>query len=150
MGERNEEGKMVLELADATGLVLANTLFKREKRRLITYRSGLNETMVDYMMVRLKDRKMLSNVKVIPGQLQHGLLLMDVIEKEMLKKMKVSTGRSVQTGKIAGKHFVTVHWRQVMRFVGQRQESVNMAKHGGGKRMSELQSTTRRDASKTC
>ena len=89
VGERNEEGKMVLELADATGLVLANTLFKREKRRLITYRSGLNETMVDYMMVRLKDRKMLSNVKVIPGQLQHGLLLMDVIEKEMLKKMKV-------------------------------------------------------------
>ena len=81
VGERNEEGKMMLELADATGLVLANTLFKREKRRLITYRSGLNETMVDYMMVRLKDRKMLSNVKVIPGQLQHGLLLMDVIEK---------------------------------------------------------------------
>ena len=39
-GARNEEGKLLLEFADSTGLTIANTLFKRERKRLMTYRSG--------------------------------------------------------------------------------------------------------------
>ena len=38
-------------------------------------------------MVREKDRKLIRNVKVIPGLLQHGLLVMDIISKEMGKKV---------------------------------------------------------------
>ena len=39
-GQSNLEGCRVLELCDAYGLMVGNTLFKREKEKLITYRSG--------------------------------------------------------------------------------------------------------------
>jgi hypothetical protein len=58
-----------------------NTLFKRAPARLITYRSGENMLMIDYVMVKSKDRKYVKNVKAIPGMLQHSLVVMDVVLK---------------------------------------------------------------------
>jgi hypothetical protein len=87
-GVRNEEGCRVLELGDAHSMVVGNTLFKRAPARLITYRSGENTSMIDYVMVKAKDRKYVKNVKAIPGMLQHSLLVMDVVSKEMGKKEK--------------------------------------------------------------
>jgi hypothetical protein len=87
-GVRNEEGCRVLELVDAHSMVMGNTLFKRAPARLITYRSGENMSMIDYVMVKAKDRKYVKNVKAIPGMLQHSLVVMDVVSKEMGKKEK--------------------------------------------------------------
>jgi hypothetical protein len=87
-GDRNMEGCRVLEFGEAHGLVVGNTWFKRLKDRLVTYRSGNEKTVIDYVLVREKDRKLIRNVKVIPGLLQHGLLVMDIISKEMGKKVK--------------------------------------------------------------
>jgi hypothetical protein len=87
-GVRNEEGCRVLELGDAHSMVVGNTLFKRAPARLITYRSGENMSMIDYVMVKAKDRKYVKNVKAIPGMLQHSLVVMDVVSKEMGKKEK--------------------------------------------------------------
>jgi hypothetical protein len=87
-GDRNVEGCRILEFSEAHGLVVGNTWFKRPKGRLVTYRSGNDKTVIDYVLVREKDRKLIRNVKVIPGMLQHGLLVMDVASKEMGKKMK--------------------------------------------------------------
>jgi hypothetical protein len=39
-------------------------------------------------LVREKDRKTIRNVKVIPGLLQHGLLVMEVMSKEMVRRRK--------------------------------------------------------------
>jgi hypothetical protein len=87
-GVRNEEGCRVLELRDAHSMVVGNTLFKRAPARLITYRSGENMSMIDYVVVKAKDRKYVKNVKAIPGMLQHSLVVMDVVSKEMGKKEK--------------------------------------------------------------
>ena len=82
-GVRNEEGRRILELADACGMVVGNTLFKRMPERLITYRSGEHISMIDYVLVKGKDRKYVKNVKTIPGMLQHSLVVIDVEAKEM-------------------------------------------------------------------
>jgi hypothetical protein len=73
---------------DAHSMVVGNTLFKRASARLMTYRSGENMSMIDYVMVKAKDRKYVKNVKAIPGMLQHSLVVMDVVSKEMGKKEK--------------------------------------------------------------
>ncbi|ESN90771.1 hypothetical protein HELRODRAFT_182599 [Helobdella robusta] len=65
-GIRNEEGRRVLELADAHSMVVGNTWFTREPARLITYRSGEHRSMIDYILVRAKHRKYVKNVKAIP------------------------------------------------------------------------------------
>ncbi|ESO06047.1 hypothetical protein HELRODRAFT_160169 [Helobdella robusta] len=67
-GIRNEEGRRVLELADAHSMVVGNTWFTREPARLITYRSGENRSMIDYILVRAKHRKYVKNVKAIPAK----------------------------------------------------------------------------------
>ena len=63
-GKRNVEGEMILEVADALNLVDANTWFKKE-RRLITYESGECRTVVDYILSRKSERKIVRNVKVV-------------------------------------------------------------------------------------
>ncbi|ESO11856.1 hypothetical protein HELRODRAFT_166931 [Helobdella robusta] len=72
-GIRNEEGRRVLELADAHSMVVGNTWFTREPARLITYRSGKHRSMIDYILARAKHRKYVKNVKAIPGMLQHSM-----------------------------------------------------------------------------
>jgi hypothetical protein len=89
-GVRNEEGCRVLELGDAHSVVVGNTLFKRAPARLITYRPVENMSMIDYVMVKAKDRKYVKNVKAIPGMLQHSLVVMDVVSKETEKKEKAN------------------------------------------------------------
>ena len=44
---------------------MCNTLFKKEDSKLITYQSGDNRSMIDYLMVRKTDSCLLKDVKVI-------------------------------------------------------------------------------------
>ena len=53
-GTRNAEGERILEFGDAVGMVVCNTFFKKEDSKLITYQSGDNISMIDYLMVRKK------------------------------------------------------------------------------------------------
>ncbi|ESO04090.1 hypothetical protein HELRODRAFT_173167 [Helobdella robusta] len=71
-GIRNEEGRRVLDLADAHNMVVGNTWFTREPARLITYWSGEHRSMIDYILVRAKHRKYVKNVKAIPVGVQQG------------------------------------------------------------------------------
>ena len=87
-GERNDEGRRLLELADAHGMVVGNTLFTRSLERSITYRSGEHKSMIDYVLVRARDRRYLKNVKVIPGMLQHGMVVADIVSRGWGKREK--------------------------------------------------------------
>ena len=49
-------------------MVMSNTLFKKEYPKLITYESGDNRSMIDYLMVRKTDRCLVKDVKVIPSE----------------------------------------------------------------------------------
>ena len=47
---------------------VCNTFFKKEDSKLITYQSGDNRSMIDYLMVRKTDRCLVKDVKVISSE----------------------------------------------------------------------------------
>ena len=51
-----QEGERILEFGDGVGMVVCTTFFKKEDSKLITYQSGDNRSMIDYLMVRKTDR----------------------------------------------------------------------------------------------
>ena len=85
IGERNEEGRLLLEFCDEKELCVANTWFRKKEQSKVTYRSGGNETEIDFIVIGKHNRKYIRDVKMISGELQHGLVVAD-IEKRRLKK----------------------------------------------------------------
>ena len=80
-GMRNAEGERILEFADATNMVVCNSVFKKRESQLITYESGGVRSTVDYILMRNRDRQCVRNVKTIPGEecvRQHRLLIADL------------------------------------------------------------------------
>ena len=87
-GERNSEGRMLLEFCDEKELCIANTWYKKPDKRKITFRSGKNESEIDFILVGKTNRKYLRDVKVIPGELQHGMVVTDFIKRDVKKIIK--------------------------------------------------------------
>ena len=85
-GVRNVEGRMLLEFCDEKDLCVANTWFK--KKRKVTYSAGGNETEIDFVLVGKDCRKYLKDVKVIPGELQHGLVVADIDKRKLTGHVK--------------------------------------------------------------
>ena len=56
----------------------------------MTYSSGENDTEIDFVLVGKKKRKYLRDVKVIRGELQHRLVVVDVEEQKLKKSVKKS------------------------------------------------------------
>ena len=56
---------MLLEFADAMKLVVLNTWFTKKEPKKVTYESGENKTVVDYMLVRKCDLAKVTNINVI-------------------------------------------------------------------------------------
>lgn len=48
-GRRNVEEERLLEMAEAAEITILNTWFKKRQSHLITYKSGQNETQIDYI-----------------------------------------------------------------------------------------------------
>ncbi|XP_046988751.1 uncharacterized protein LOC124594424 [Schistocerca americana] len=79
-GERNEEGKKIVEFEVAFDLVITNTYFQRKREKLITYRSGENKSQIDYILCIRKNSGEVRNTKVIYGEgiaTQHKLTVAD-------------------------------------------------------------------------
>ena len=71
----------ILEYALAFDLLLANTCFKKRDSHLITYKSGNAATQIDFILLPRAMHKLVTDVKVIPGEevaLQHQLLVCDM------------------------------------------------------------------------
>ena len=86
------EGERILEYALAFDLLLGNTCFKKRDSHLITYKSRNAAKQIDYILFARTMRKLVTDVKVIPGEevaLQHQLLVcnmrFDVSPKPKLK-----------------------------------------------------------------
>src|SRR2546425_5046147 len=67
-GVRNTEGEMLLEFADAMKLVVLNTWFTKNESKKVTYESGGNKTVVDYMLVRRCDLAKVTDINVIGSE----------------------------------------------------------------------------------
>ena len=62
-------------------MVVGKTFFKKDSEKLITFKSGGNPSMIDYVVVNKKFMKRVRDVKVIPGEecfSQHKLLVVDL------------------------------------------------------------------------
>ena len=84
---------MILEFADAWNFVVANTWFKKNEGRLITYEiPGKCRTGIDYFLIRKSDRKLIRDVKVIRQEERisgHKLIICVLDLKEGLNKHKM-------------------------------------------------------------
>lgn len=81
-GVRNEEGERILEFCDSLNLYICNTMFEKDKSKLITYSSGNGQSVIDYFIARNRDRRMVTNVKVISSEecvSQHRLLVCECV-----------------------------------------------------------------------
>ena len=91
-GTRNAEGERILEFGNAVGMVVCNTFFKKEDSKLITYQSGDNRSMIDYLMVRKTDRCLVKDVKVISSEEcvpQHRLVIGRLVLPMKPQKKKI-------------------------------------------------------------
>ena len=94
--EPDVEGERILEYALAFDLLLGNTCFKKRDSHLTTYRSGNAATQIDFILFRRTMRRLVTDVKVIPGEevaLQHQLLVCDMRINEPPKSKRKFTPR---------------------------------------------------------
>ncbi|KAL3353178.1 hypothetical protein AABB24_020929, partial [Solanum stoloniferum] len=90
-GERNGGGTSLLDFAKAFELVIANSCFPKKENHLVTFRSPVAKTQIDYFLLRRGDRGLFKDCKVIPSEnltTQHKLLVLDLkIKRDRRKKM---------------------------------------------------------------
>ena len=80
---------MILDTADALNLAVLNTWFKKKERILFKYENGECRTVVDYILSRKSETKMVRDVKVVKVKCitHHGQLIcvFDLEERVGLK-----------------------------------------------------------------
>ena len=91
-GKRNVEGRLLLDFCDQKELCVANLWYKKKDKRKATYNSGGNDTEMDFVLVGKEKTKYLRDVKVILGELQHRLVVVD--EEKKLKKSEKKSKRA--------------------------------------------------------
>ena len=67
---------------------MANPWFRKGKKRIVTYSAGGNESEIDFALVGKGNRKYLRDMKVIPGELQHRLVVVDLVKKKVKKVVR--------------------------------------------------------------
>ncbi|PHT48504.1 hypothetical protein CQW23_12712 [Capsicum baccatum] len=81
-GDINEEGTTLLEFARSSRLVVVNSVFPKKEDLLITFRSAIARTQIDFLLLRKGDRVLCKDCKVIPSEnlsTQHRILVMDLV-----------------------------------------------------------------------
>uniref|UniRef100_A0A0L8HA70 Endonuclease/exonuclease/phosphatase domain-containing protein n=1 Tax=Octopus bimaculoides TaxID=37653 RepID=A0A0L8HA70_OCTBM len=98
IGKRNLEGRMLLEFCDEKELYVVNMRFRKTEKRKVTFNAGGNETEIDFMLVGRENRKYLRDVKAIPGELQHRLVVADLDKRKVKKHVKREQLRGERCG----------------------------------------------------
>ncbi|XP_059288595.1 uncharacterized protein LOC132041937 [Lycium ferocissimum] len=95
-GDRNGGGVSLWISQKAFGLVVANSCFPKKEEHLVTFRSSVAATQIDFLLLRKDDKGLCKDCKVIPSEnltTQHKLLVMD-LEIRRKKKKKVVDDRA--------------------------------------------------------
>ena len=97
LGVENNEGVKILEFAVASNLSIVNTQFCKRRNHLITYRSGNHETQIDYIMIRKRARKVITDCKTLPYEsitAQHRVVVAKMrIEQKRTKRPQRRPGK---------------------------------------------------------
>ena len=78
--ERNNGGVSVLYCAVGYEMLVVNSIFKKKEDHLVTFKSGLTRTQIDYFLVRVDIRRLCKDYKMIPSEylgIQPWLLVLD-------------------------------------------------------------------------
>ncbi|XP_070015599.1 uncharacterized protein [Nicotiana sylvestris] len=92
VGERIGGGTSLLDIAKAFDLVIVNSSFPKQDEHLVTYKSLVAKTQIDYLFLRRCDRRLCEDCKVIPSETlatQHRILVMDIGIRIRRKKRSV-------------------------------------------------------------
>ena len=89
IGERNAEGRMLLEFCDEKELCVANTWFQKKLNRKVTFEAEVFATEIDFVLIGKEPRKYPKDIKTIPWELQHRLIVVDVNKKELKKAVEI-------------------------------------------------------------
>ena len=79
---------MLLIFCDAKYLCITNTRLRKAEKKKIAYGSVCNKSEIDFCIMGKVDQNIFLNVKVITGELQHNLVLVD-IDKKQTKENRV-------------------------------------------------------------
>ncbi|KAG5602889.1 hypothetical protein H5410_034259 [Solanum commersonii] len=99
--ERNGGETSLLDFAKAFELVIANSCFPKKENHMVTFRSSVAKTQIDYLLLRKGDRCLCKDCKVIPSEnltTQHKLLVMDLEIKRDRRKKVVSDRPRIKWG----------------------------------------------------
>nr|XP_016508532.1 PREDICTED: craniofacial development protein 2-like [Nicotiana tabacum] len=80
-GVRNGGGTSLLDFARAFELVIVNSIFPKKEKHLITFRSMVAKTQIDYLLLGRCDKGLCEDCKVIPSEnlaTKHRLLVIDI------------------------------------------------------------------------
>ena len=88
IGKRNAEGRRLLVFCNEKKLCMANTWFEKKEQRKITYSMSGNETEIDFVLVGKNNRKYVNDLKAIPWELQHWLVVTDINKRKLKKVVK--------------------------------------------------------------
>ncbi|XP_075087990.1 uncharacterized protein LOC142169945 [Nicotiana tabacum] len=80
-GDKNGGGTSLLDFARAYDLVIANSSFPNKREHLVTFRSSVAESQIDYLLCTKSDRGLYTDCKVLPSEYLstlHRLLVMDL------------------------------------------------------------------------
>ena len=69
-------------------LCVPNRWFKREEKRKVTYRMGENETEIDFVMIKKEHRWLIKNVRAMPGEFQHALVIAHIDKRKIGKVVR--------------------------------------------------------------
>ena len=101
---------MQLDFCDQKKLCVANTWCKKKDKRKVTYSSGGNDSEMHFVLVGKEKRKYLRDVKVIPGELQHRLVVVDVKDQKLKKPVKKSKRVRWRVWKLTKKRSLKKKW----------------------------------------
>ncbi|VDP06093.1 unnamed protein product [Heligmosomoides polygyrus] len=65
-GSRNVDGERLLDYAESNNLTIVNTAFRKRDSHLISYYSGSTKTQIDFVLVRDRDRSLVTDAKIVP------------------------------------------------------------------------------------
>nr|XP_009624406.1 uncharacterized protein LOC104115471 [Nicotiana tomentosiformis] len=67
-GDKNGGGTSLLDFARAYDLVIANSSFPNKREHLVTFRSSVAESQIDYLLCTKSDRGLYTDCKVLPNE----------------------------------------------------------------------------------
>ncbi|XP_060171841.1 uncharacterized protein LOC132603008 [Lycium barbarum] len=107
-GDRNGGGVSLLDFARASGLVIANSSFPKKEEHLVTFRSSVAKTQIDFLQIdflllKKDDKGLCKDCKVIPSEYlttRHKLLVMDLAIKMTRKERVVEDRHRIRWGSL--------------------------------------------------